>query len=430
MRCALVYPEMYEISRYGRKRIEFPPFGILYLAAALEKVGDTVEIFAATEETNEFDFSNFDAVGLSISASCAYDLIKKVRNNSKFNNSCIIFSGGIHTTIFPQEVLSELQLDIVFIGESDESIVDFSNRINNKQNCVGINGTGIYRDGIYDSYPSRVQISDINTLEFPARHLLDTDKIIMENRLAQTNLRIAHIMASRGCVFNCYFCANQDRSIRYRNGDSIKKELESLKQKFGIEGFCITDDNFIIDLNRVSEICSAIEPLNLKWSALSRVDTINRDILEKLFSSGCIELKFGIESGSETILSAMNKKISINQIKDAIITSKKVGINVKIFLIHGFPGENMKTTLETISLLEELKQSIDRVSLFKFVPLPGSYVFNNPKEFNLREINSFNRLYIYNEDIHWWGEKSDYNEVKESYSVLNKYIDDNWGKNE
>lgn len=430
MKCALIYPEMYELSRYGTKRKEFPPFGVLYLAAALEKAGDKVDIFTATEENVAFDFLEYDAVGFSISASCAYNLIKNVKKYSKFSESCIIFSGGIHTTLFPEQVIEELDLNIAFIGESDESIVEFSDRINSNNNYYYIAGTCVNNNGKIIRYSARELINDINRLEFPARHLLDVDKIVMENRLAGTDYKIAHIMASRGCIYNCYFCANQDKKIRYRTGVDVKNELELLKSQFQIEGFCITDDNFIINTNNVKEICNEIKPLNLKWSALSRVDTVNKDTMEIMFKSGCIELKFGIESGSEAMLSKMNKNISLSQIRKAIITAKEVGINVKVFLIHGFPGENMSTTLETVSLLNELKTYIDRVSLFKFVPLPGSYVFNNPQKFNLKNIDNFNRLYIYNDDIHWWGENNDFIEVKESFELLNNFINDNWGINE
>lgn len=427
MKCALVYPEMYEYSKFGTARREFPPFGVLYLASVLEGLGDEVEIYSVDKDVTSFDFTNFDAVGFSISASCAYNIFKKMREDSNFSEKSVLFSGGIHTTLFPEYVIDDLKMDVVFIGESEESIVEFSKAINSNEPYDSIKGTLAMKNGRLIANEKAEQISDIDSIPFPSRHLLDKEKIVMGNRLAKTNLKIAHIMASRGCAYNCYFCANQYKNVRYRSAKNIRKELISLKTDYAIEGFCITDDNFIIDEKKVSEICTEISDLSLKWSALSRVDTITSNLLSILKKSGCIELKFGVESGSEELLRKMNKKITQEQIKDAIIKTKSEGIGVKIFLIHGFPGENMKTTEETIKLIDSLKNYIDRVSLFRFVPLPGSYVYNNPKKFALKNIDLFDNLYIYNEDTHWWGEASDYMEVQESYVKLENYIKDIWG---
>ena len=235
-------------------------------------------------------------------------------------------------------------------------------------------------------------------------------------------------MCSRGCPNKCAFCCNLDRNIRYRSGKHVKKELEYLIQTYGIKGFCIIDDNFIMNNSKVLDIIDNISSLNLKWSALSRINGINEYILKKAKQAGCIEIKYGVESGSQEILNKMNKKITIEEIIKTITLTHDLGIKTKIFLIHGFPGENIKTTEETIELLKKLKDKIDRISLFRFTPLPGSDVYVNPKKYDIIVPENFDDLYIYNNQNIYWGTENDKREIDESYSLLSNYIMSVWGK--
>ena len=219
------------------------------------------------------------------------------------------------------------------------------------------------------------------------------------------------------------------KKLQYRSGANVKVELEYLKRKYQIEGFAIVDDNFVVSKNAVKGICESISELGLRWSALSRVDTVDYETLEVMRDSGCIELKFGVESGSERMLRAMGKNISYNQIRQTITLSYSLGIGVKIFLVHGFPGENLESTKETISLLKDVCHMVNRVSLFRFVPLPGSYVFKNPREFNLNipeHIQEWEKFHIYHNNFHWWGSAEDFRQVESSYCELQRFIADNW----
>ena len=206
-------------------------------------------------------------------------------------------------------------------------------------------------------------------------------------------------------------------------------ELEYLKRRYLIEGFAIVDDNFVINKQAVRNVCEAIGDLGLHWSALSRIDTVNYELLEIMRNAGCIELKFGIESGSEKMLQAMGKNITCNQIRQTIALAYSVGIRIKAFLVHGFPGENMETTRETISLLKEIGQMVDRVSLFRFVPLPGSYVFRNAKAYRLNipdRVEDWEKFHIYNNHYHWWGDEEDCRQVESSYAELNGFVEETW----
>ena len=425
MQVALIYPECYDIAHFGVKRKEMPPFGVLYLAAVLEREEIKVTILKATNENYKFDLSNYDIVGFSISSSVTYPIMKKLRDASQFSEVTLLIAGGIHTILYPKQVITEMQIDIACIGEAEETIVEIINEYPNS-NYGKIKGIAYKGNRNIIFTEPRELIKDLDSLPFPARHLIPKDDIIVTNRLE--NLKIAHILCSRGCPYSCNFCANLDHEIRYRSGDNIREELEYLIATYEIEGFCITDDNFIVNKENLYDILKKIEPLNLKWSSLSRVNTVDSNLLNRMKKSGCIEIKYGIESGSQRILDIMNKQITIDQIMDAINITYDAGISVKAFILHGFPGENIESTKETIELLEKIKSKVNRISLFNFMPLPGSEVYNNFKEYKLELPQSYEDIHIYNNCRGWWGDENAKREVKKSFMFLEEYINSNWGK--
>jgi len=429
MKIAIVYPEVYDIARFGKKRKEFPPFGVLYLATIVSaQNGMGVEVFSVESNQEVLDFTKFDVVAFSISSSVTYDIIKCVRFSSSYAKDALIIVGGVHATIFPEQTLCDLKVHAVCIGNGEETIIEL---LREKETRRFFHIKGIcYADGDETIFTEKRALKkNLNHLPIiPARELLPDPDFIMTNRLSNTNLKMTHVMICQGCPFSCNFCASQQKQMQYRSKWHIHQELQYLKDSYGIEGFAIVGDNFLVNKRKVRNICECIGNLGLKWSTLSRVDTVDYDSLEIMHDAGCIEIKFGIESGSEAILKAMGKGISINQIYNAIKMTHSVGIKVKVFIIHGYPGENMETTQETITMLNNLSDMIERLSLFRFVPLPGSRVYGQAKENRLIIAeNDWNNCHIHYNPNHWWGDEEDFAVMEESYRLLNKFILEKWG---
>jgi len=425
---ALLYPEVYDLAHFKEKRKEFPPFGVLYLASFLEENNIEVKIFKAVNEDERFDLKDYDVVGFSIPSSATYGLMKSVRFSALYSKDAVIAVGGVHPSFYPKETLIDFKADVIGIGCGEKTIVEIVNASRNKD-FSKINGVCCFKGQSIIINEEKPLDKDIDWLPFPARHLLNESDFIMNNRLSNTDTRMAHIMLSRGCPFSCHFCAVMQKKLQYRSGPNAKIELEHLKSEYQIEGFAIVDDNFVINKRVVKGLCEEINGLGLTWSALSRVDTVDYELLEIMRDAGCLELKFGIESGSERMLQAMGKNISRNQIRRTIALSCSLGIKVKIFLVHGFPGEDLSSTRETISLLKEIGSMISRVSLFRFVPLPGSYVFRNASKFGLlipERIEDWNKFHIYNNNHHWWGNADDFRQVEMSYNEIERFVADNW----
>lgn len=433
MQVALLYPEVYDMARFKEERKEFPPFGVLYLAAVMEQAGHDVAIERVTPSNTMLDLRRYDAVGFSLASSATYGFMRDARFASSIRDDALIMVGGVHCNFYPASSLTDFAAHVAADGESEETILailgcarsrDFSN----------VPGVWWLEDGRIRRNSPRPLMRDIDDLPLPARHLLPREDIVLSDRLAGTDRRMAHVMFSRGCPFPCSFCAAGQTRIQYRSGQSARVELEHLIARYGIEGFAIVDDNFIVNRQKVGDICDSIADLGLRWSALSRVDTVDAPLLDRMARAGCIEVKYGVESGSESLLKAMRKNTKRDRIKRTIQQTVDAGIAAKVFIIHGFPGENMATTAETISLLEELGPLVSRASLFRFVPLPGTEVYANADRHGVGGTHlqadwdgDWSKFHIHHNDRRWWGTDDQWAEVESAHSVLRSFIEDRWG---
>ena len=318
------------------------------------------------------------------------------------------------------------------IGEGEETFLHLLAQAK-ARHFENVEGICYLHDGRPVRTRPRMLLKSIDSLPLPARHLLPAEDLVMADRLSTTDLRMAHVMFSRGCPFPCRFCAAGQTRIQYRSGTSARRELVDMIERYGIEGFAIVDDNFIVNKARVRDICTHITDLRLKWSALSRVDTVDEALLADMAASGCLEIKYGMESGSPKILKAMRKNITADHVRRAVAWSRSVGINVKLFLIHGYPGEDLQSTAETMELLAEIAPRIARVSVFRFVPLPGTYVYDHPDEFGLHHTSSqpgwsgdWSQYHIHHNDRHWWGTEDQFAEVQQGYEQLAAMVEELW----
>lgn len=434
MKVALLYPEVYDMARFKEHRKEFPPFGVLYLAAVVERAGHEVAIKKVTQARTKLKLEDFDAVGFSLASSATYGYMKEARERSIINEHALVMVGGVHCNFYPEESLRDFRAHVATDGESETTILELLHHVEDKQ-FDGLAGVWWYDGTDVRREQARPLLRRIDHLPLPARHLLPIEDFVIADRLAGTETRMAHVMFSRGCPFPCSFCAAGQTRIQYRSGLSARNELTHLVEQYEIGGFAIVDDNFIVNKNKVRDICEHIDDLGLKWSALSRVDTVDDRLLSNMAKAGCIEVKFGMESGSEKLLKAMRKNTSQEQIKRAVQAAAKTGIEAKVFIIHGYPGEDAETTADTIKLLGELGSDISRVSLFRFVPLPGTQVYEQAAVYGIHGTHmqpdwdgDWSKFHIHHNDRHWWGSLRQWAETGAAYRRLHDFVEARWNQ--
>jgi radical SAM superfamily enzyme YgiQ (UPF0313 family) len=194
------------------------------------------------------------------------------------------------------------------------------------------------------------------------------------------------VISSRGCPFRCYFCASSRIFGGYWRGRSPRNVVEEIKlihDKFGVKNIEFVDDTFTLNERRVEEICDEIlrERLDISWGASSRVDSVNRELAEKMRRAGCWVVYLGIESASQEILDATGKRITMNQIAKAVRILKEAGIQVLGSFILGFPEETIETAEQTITLAKKL--DLDYAQFSILTPYPGTPLYEYAKQNNM-----------------------------------------------
>ncbi len=368
-----------------------PPLGICWLAAVTRKEGYEVKILDAsilnlnsiqtTKKLFEMspDIICLTATTLSInSAARVAKLVKKDRED------IIVILGGPHITATPFETMERFpQFDIGVIGEGEITIVKLINKIKNCKKAKDLNHNVIKTvDGLIIRNKSKLittnkrkLIDKLDELPFPAWDLLpNLIKYYRPTFYSVKRLPSTSLLTSRGCPGQCTFC---DRAVfgnclRAFSADYVIRMIKFLKKNYDIKDILFDDDTFMIFKKRLIEICNRIinEKINITWSCNSRVNLADYDILKLMKKAGCWQIAYGIESGNQRVLNFMKKGINLEQIRRALVLTKKAGIKTKGFLMMGLPSETEKEIEDTISFI--LSVPLDDFQINFFSPLPGT----------------------------------------------------------
>jgi radical SAM superfamily enzyme YgiQ (UPF0313 family) len=326
------------------------PLGLASIAAYLEK--------------NKIDVSILDAWAEKIS-------FEELKNKISQSEVDII---GIYM-VSPRY---EPQLDICAIGEGEITMYELVKSLQSNSELSRVDGIA-YRDknnGQIIITKTRDFIKNLDTLPLPARHLFPIEKYRTHPPYGRKNPYFS-IITSRGCPFQCAYCSKDvfKNIFRARSSKNVCDEIDQLINKYNAQEIHFYDDDFTMNMNRAEEICDEILRRGLKfiWSCTTRVDLVNEKLLRKMKQAGCWLISYGVESGNQQILDAINKEINIDQIISAFEITKKVGISTLAYFMAGLPGETAKTIQETIDLSKKIKP--DFVSWGILVVYPGSRLF-------------------------------------------------------
>lgn len=184
---------------------------------------------------------------------------------------------------------------------------------------------------------------------------MDLDRLPMPSEY----FKFQHIISSRGCPGSCTFCGSPKfwgHKVRFHSPEYFVEQMEQLCLK-GISFFYVSDDTFTMRKDRVIQICKRIieKRLNITWFAISRVNYVNEEMLYWMRKAGCIQISYGVESGSEKIRDILNKNIKTDDVRRAFALTTRYGILARAYFIYGSPGENWDTIQETTDLINEIK---------------------------------------------------------------------------
>ena len=297
--------------------------------------------------------------------------------------------GGSHGTFWDENALNEYpSLDIVVRREGEITFIELLEKLQSQSslsNVLGItyrNGDKIVRNA------DRPFIQDLDSLPFPAHHLLSLENLRHNGKI------LFPLISSRGCVFWCDFCSTVrmfGRGYRMRSPKNVVDEMQLIHDKYGIEQVTFYDDAFTVDRNRVMKICDELHArkLHMTWDCGTRVDMVDRELMKTMREAGCIAVWLGVESGSEAILGAMNKKIKLEQTRLAYKTAHEVGLMTIANVVLGFPGETEQTAKATIRFVKELNP--EDVGFYVATPYPGTPMYEEVKKNGWLRVTDFDK---------------------------------------
>lgn len=293
--------------------------------------------------------------------------------------------GGVHPSSLPEQTLLEFpDFDIVVIGEGEETLLELCERIKNKSSIEGIPGIAYRVNGKVKREIPRQMLSNLDTLPYPARDLLNLNLYRHSSTLGLSSdfLSMTQLFTSRGCPGRCIFCASWQvfgNKIRFRSAQNVIEEVKECRTKYGFNHFLIMDDTFTVNPDRLYEICDGFKELGVSWDCDTRVNLVSKEMLKKMADSGCIKVGFGVESGSPRILKLIKKGITVEQIKNAFKWAKAVGLKTSgYFMVGNHPTETKEEIMMTSTLLKELKPDFITVAIT--TPFPNTELWTIMKE--------------------------------------------------
>ncbi len=392
MKVLMINPP-YSSSKYKFIGLVAPPLGIAYIAAMLEKNGVTVKVLDSPaleidHETvqNEIKKYSPDIVAVTSVTPTIESALKTAQISKEACPSAFTVLGGYHPTFTYQEILKNDFVDIVVCGEGEQTMVELVDAIENGHDLRNVNGIATKN---FTTAPRNI-IEDLDSIPFPARHLLPMD----EYKILNMKLTTGTIVSGRGCPYKCSFCASSamhGQKLRLRSAENVVDEMEHLVNDHNIEMVAFMDDTFTLNKNRVYEICEIIKERGLDnyWGCTARVDTISEELLKAMKDAGCITMFLGVESADQQLLNEVNKKTNINRIKKTFELTKKYGMRTIASVVLGMPGDTKRSILSTIKFVKTLEPSYAVFSLA--TPYPGTDFYLKAASENLIKINDWSK---------------------------------------
>lgn len=325
-------------------------------------------------------------------SSAAFDVAATVK---KVDKDIAIALIGLHPSARPAECLKQPSVDFVVIGEPEETVLELAGVLEQgkKSELKKVKGIGFVENGETIITASRPFIQDLDSLPFPARHLLPmkqffeaAKKIPISGNLRKPSVRM---LTSRGCPYGCIFCSNNivmGRQWRARSAENVVAEIEHIIATYDIRQIDFLDDNIAFDRKRLETICDLIveKDLNIEWCTPNgvRADSLDSELLAKMRKAGCVSILIAPESGVQRVVDQIIKKRQdLRKVEEVIIAARKLGIKVGCFFIIGMIGETKDDIKATIKYAYKLRKlGADRFYFSYATPLYGTELYKQAKQ--------------------------------------------------
>lgn len=370
MRIILINPPLDSVLRDGNVDpvtsylfYNSAPLGLLYIAAMLEQQGEEMAVLDAAAElldipgtVERIQAFKPDLIGIGSTTVVFDGTVELAQALKQVLPDVPIILGGYHVTLVPDEALAYKCFDLGVIHEGEHTMVEVVEHYKGDRELADIEGIA-YRDknDVVQHTAHRKAFRKLDELPLPARHLLPPDlyKPIPVDEHAMPKFAM---VSSRGCPHACAFCQKSRTGYRSRSPEAVVDEIEHLVRDYGVKDLAFVDSLFCANKRRVMKICDEIirRGVKVSWTCSSRVEVVDKEMLQHMKDAGCWRTRFGVESGSDQVLDFISKGITKEKIRNAITWAHEVGLRPKAFFMVGHMPDTHETIMETIAFAKSI----------------------------------------------------------------------------
>lgn len=405
-----------------------PPVSLLSVGTALDRAGCEVTIIDGAQDQDYLLKAQHNAasnkytfIGITAMTAQVPTALKLSRQIKKLCPESRIVWGGIHASLFPEQVCSESAIDVAVVGEGESTAIELLDSFILNKGLESISGIAYKKGNEVALNPHRPQ-ANIDEIPFLNYDLIDIESYMRKDRSDVGGKyidggpirRSLPVLSGLGCPYSCKFCIESIMKKKYRRRN-VRRLIEHIKyliERYGVNDISFIDDLFFADKKWVYDFLGLMETEGLKFSWCTTVranyfrgDYLNLDMLKKVRKMGCYHLGLGAESGSQRILDKVDKLITKEQVLNAARLCKESGINFLMSFMIGFPGETIDEMKETIRFayqsvsINPENSYINGPNVYR--PYPGSELFDEAVRdygFKLpRSLEEWSNVYSHNE---------------------------------
>jgi anaerobic magnesium-protoporphyrin IX monomethyl ester cyclase len=369
------------------------PIGVASVATALSQAGHDVEVIDAN--AHRYPVSKVvelahevapEAVGISgLISTYGYQLELVTALKARLGPHVPIVCGGSCASSVPELMAQHCPVDVLALGEGEATAVELAEALSGRRALEQVGGlalcerdvAGVATEVALRRTTPRALETDLDRFGMPAHQLFPLE-VYLEHGKVWGFERAFTLVSSRGCPMDCHFCYSifGRRSYRRRSAEAILEEVRFVKRRYGAQFFAFVDDNLTINKRHLFAVCEGLAREGVAWGCHGRVDTADDERLAAMAESGCKWLGFGIESGSQRMLDAMNKRVCVDQAREAVGRTRAHGIFPNMTFIIGYPGEDEQSVFETMRFMADAQFAAHP---FFATPYPGTPLYEQAK---------------------------------------------------